>query len=83
MIKDITMTNNTSIKYNILHKYPTKIIDKHGPLRYFHKSKIAIKAKTWLTKGILKSFKIRTKYYKMYMQTSDQKWYDLYKPYRN
>ena len=77
------MANNTSIKYDILHKYLTKIIDKHSPLRYLNKNEIAIKAKPWLTRGILKSINIRTKYYKKYLQTNDEKWFDLYKLYRN
>ena len=83
MLNDINKTNNTSIKYNIFHKHLTDIIDKHAPLRFLNKNEIAIKAKPWLTRGTLKSIKIRTKYYKNYMQTNDQKWYELYKLYRN
>ena len=64
MVKDITMTNDTSVKYDILHKYITNIIDKHAPLRYLNKNEIVIKAKPWLTGGLLKSIKIKTKYYK-------------------
>ena len=79
MVKDITMTNDTSAKYDILHKYITNIIDKHAPLRYLNKNEIAIKAKPWLTGGLLKYIQIKTKYYKKYMQTNDQQWFDMYK----
>ena len=57
------------------------MIDKHAPLRCLTKNEMAIKAKPWLTKGILKSIKVRINYYKKFMSTKDQKWYNRYKVY--
>ena len=47
------------------------------------KREVTIKTKPWLTKGILKSIKIRTTDYKKFMNTKKHKWYDEYRIYRD
>ena len=73
----------TNEKYNIFHEYFTSILDKHAPMRYLTKSKIAIKIKPWLTTGILKSISKKTVYYKKFMTTKLDKCYNQYKLYRD
>ena len=83
IIQKINNSENTSQKYDIFCKHLNSTIDKHAPQRYLTKNEMAIKTKPWLTKGILKSINRRIQYYKKFMSTNNQKWYDLYKIYRD
>ena len=76
-------SNDTSIKYDIFHNHLLQTLDKHTPIVYLSKREVTIKTKPWLTKGILKSIKIRTTYYKKFMNTKKHKWYDKYRIYRD
>ena len=78
-IQKIYNSENATEKYDIFLKHLNTTIDKHAPLRYLTKIEMAIKAKPWLTKGILKSINVRIKYYKTFMSSNDQKWYNIYK----
>ena len=69
----IWQTTKQYKKYDIFHKHLNTTIDKHAPLRYLTKNEMAIKAKPWLTKGILKSINVRIKYYKTFISSNDQK----------
>ena len=82
-IQKIYNCENATVKYDIFHKHLNTMIDKHAPLRYLTKNEMAIKAKPWLTKDILKSINVRIKYYKTFMSSNDQKWYNIYKVYRD
>ena len=57
-------SNNTSTKHDIFHEHLLQTLDKHAPIVYLSKREVTIKTKPWLTKGILKSIKIRTTFYK-------------------
>ena len=70
-------------KYDIFYENMNTMIDKRAPLRCLTKNDMAVKAKPWLTKGILKSINVRINYYKKCMSTKDQKWYNSYKVYRD
>ena len=76
-------SNNTSIKYDIFHNHLLQTLDKHAPIVYLSKREVTIKTKRWLTKGILKSIKIRTTYHKKFMNTKKHNWYDKYRIYRD
>ena len=56
---------------------------KHAPIQYLSNKEIELKMNHWLTNGLLKSIKIRTKYYKKFMKTKDKKHYAKYKIYRD
>ena len=56
---------------------------KHAPIQYLSKKEIELKMNPWLTNGLLKSIKIKTKYYKKFMKTKNKKHYAKYKIYRD
>ena len=72
----------TSKKYDVFHEHFTSTSDKHAPMRNLTKPELAIKLKPWLTTGILKSKSKNMFYYKRFMTTKLDKWYNQYKLYR-
>ena len=60
-----------------------KTMEKHAPIQYLSEKEIELKMNPWLTTGILKYIKIRTKYYKTFMKTKDKQHYAKYKIYRD
>ena len=83
LVNKIHESDDTNSKYDIFTNSITTIIDKHAPLKNITKNDLDLKIKPWLTKGILKSIKKRTMYYKKYLSSRNNKWYDLYKLYKD
>ena len=46
------------------------VLDKHAPLKYLTKKQLKSHGKPWITKGILKSIKIKDRIYKKYLKTN-------------
>ena len=81
----IETENNTNVNYayKIFDEYLKNTIEKHAPTKYLSKKEAELKMNPWLTKGILKSIKIKTKYYKKFMASKDKEHYNIYKLYRD
>ena len=60
-----------------------KTMGKRAPIQYLSNKEIELKMNPWLTNGLFKSIKIRTKYYKKIMKRKDKKHYAKYKIYRD
>ena len=62
--QEMLKTKNVNSRYTIFQEHFGKIMNKHAPIRYLSKKEVELKMNPWLTKGILKSIKIKTRYYK-------------------
>ena len=60
----IINSNNVNGKYDIFQKHLERTMEKHAPLKNLSKKETELKLNPWLTKGILKSIRVKTKYYK-------------------
>ena len=53
----------TNDKYNIFHNYVLNVINKHVPLKTMSKKESIGALKPWLSKGILRSIKLKINYF--------------------
>ena len=67
VINTIINCDHTSQKFDIFQEHLNETLNCHVPLKNMSKREITQQQKPWLTKAILKSIKIRTKYYKQFM----------------
>ena len=58
--------------YDYSHKMLLNILNKHFPIKTLSKKEIELERKPWITKGILKSTKIKNKTYKEFIRTKDK-----------
>ena len=73
----------TNEMFNSLHKNFLHTLNKHAPLKYLSKREKKIRQKPWLTKGILKSIKVKRKFLKHFKDTQNKDYYNKYKIYRD
>ena len=66
IIKD---DDNPNDSLNQLVKIFDNILDKHAPFKKLSKKQAKVQSKPWITKGILKSIKVKDKLYKTYLKT--------------
>ena len=65
--------------YDYSHKMLLNILNEHLPLKILSKKEIELERKPWITRGILKSTKIKNKTYKVFIRTkSKDKKSDVY-----
>ena len=76
-------SRNVNYVYKIFNEHLNNTIEKHAPTKYLSKKETELKMNPWLTKGILKSIKIKTKYYKKFMASKGKEHYNIYKLYRD
>ena len=67
----------------LFHKNFMETLNKHAPLQYLSKRMSKSKQKPWLTKGILKSIKVKRQLFKLYKTTQAMGHYTKYKIYRD
>ena len=79
----IESSDDTNEKYDILHNHILSTINKHAPLKTLSNSESKNLLKPWITKGLLKSIKLKNKYYHKYIKNKDPFWYTKYKHYRD
>ena len=61
-----------------------EVLDLMAPIKLLSKKEANLKSKPWITKGILKSIKVRDKLYKRYLSGNSKDIYlQKYKQYRN
>ena len=60
-----------------------EIIDKIAPFRTLSKRDKKLREKSWITKGILQSIRIKNNLYNRYIRKHDQFWYHRYNFYRS
>ena len=61
----------------------TQIIDKHAPMKQASQSRIKQLSKPWLSKGLIKSIKVKQKLYHTHFLSKDPFKISLYKSYSN
>ena len=61
----------------------TDTVNFHAPYRRTTRKEKKLKEKPWLTKGLLKSIKQKSKMYKKFLDRSNCSLYTQYKKYRN
>ena len=59
------------------------VVNSHAPRRVASKKEMKLKQKPWMTKGLLKSIKLKNKMYKQFLKKQDLIQYSEYKKYRN
>ena len=80
---DLLQYEDCNIMYNKFHeKYP-QVIDKNIPYKILSNKETKLKRKSWISKVILTSVKIKSILYRKYLQKQDIFWYERYKFYRN
>ena len=72
----------TELSNNIINSF-TNTLDVHAPIVKRTRKEMKNRKKTWLTKGILDSIKIKTKWFKKYMKLKNTHNYSQYKLYRD
>ena len=60
-----------------------EIIDKIAPFRTLSKRDKKLREKSWITKGILQSIRIKNNLYNRYIRKHDLLWYHRYMFYRS
>ena len=83
--KIINSKDSIDSKFECLLEKVKEISDKNIPTRKLSKSKLKLKSKPWITKGILKSIRYKNKLYKMLCKNnfSNPQKVKEYKTYRN
>ena len=56
---ELTNAQNANFAYSIFHKKFQSLLNKHAPLRFLSRREVKLKQKPWITKGILKSIKVK------------------------
>ena len=79
----LTNLSSTNDKYNYFHNELLSTINKHAPLVKLSKRKRKNNKKPWISKGILRSIRIKNKYYSRFISSNDNQAYQKYKQYRN
>ena len=79
----IEKTNDTNKKYEILHKQIINTLDDLAPYKRMSKKQQKQKLKPWITAGLLTSIKKKNYFYKKFVKTKDNKFYLLYKSFRD
>ena len=64
----IESSDDTNEKYDMLHNHILSTINKHAPLKTLSNSESKNLLKPWITKGLLKSIKLKNKYYHKYIK---------------
>ena len=75
--------NNLDTQWNEFESIFNKTVFLHAPLRPMTRREKRIKAKPWLTKGILKSINTKSKLYKIEIKNKSNQLSSYYKRYRN
>ncbi len=72
-------------KFEMLSSALKSVLDKHMPLKKLSRKEERLKAKPWITRGILRSIKTRNQLYKILVKTNfkDRKLLSKYKKFRN
>ena len=60
-----------------------EVLDLMAPIKPLSKKEANLKIKPWITKGILKSIKVRDRLYKKYLSKKSNIYLQKYKQYRN
>lgn len=88
-VKNLNLQSNlynlhsTEDKYSYFHNNLLELINLHAPLKKVSKRQLKQSKKPWITKGILKSIKIKNKLYVNYISSKDATNFEKYKIYRN
>jgi len=82
IMENINNSNNTNVKYEILHKHIVSTLDDQAPYKKITKKIIKQQQKPWITSGILKSINKKNRLYKKFVKTQDKQYYIKYKYYR-
>ena len=73
---------NTNEKTQLFHKNFMKAYNTHAPIKILSSKATKTKLKPWLTKGILKSIKVKRKYLSQYNTSKDPQCLIHFKVYR-
>ena len=74
---------DTNNKYDSFHTALIQTLDEHAPYKKISRKESKLKLKPWLTKGILKSIKLKNILYKKFIRNKDPFIYTRYKTYRD
>ena len=66
----------------VFHKHFLQTYNKHAPLKILSKEANKTKQKPWLTKGVLKSIKVKRRLFNNYKKTLNKAFHTKYKIYR-
>ena len=86
---NVLNTNSMDINQSFSNFYTiiNNILDIHAPFKKLSKREIKLKSKPWITKGILKSIKIKNKIHKKFLKAKDpirkENLLNTFKIYRN
>ena len=77
-----TLAFDTNQNYEIFANHINNVINQHVPLRPLSKTECEIRNKPWLSRGLIKTTKNKTKFYKKYISTNNPIWFDKYDNHR-
>ena len=83
ILTKISNANDANNSYNIFYSHIQETLNKHAPNKNLSRKETNLMQKPWLSKGILKSIKIRATLYKKFLKSKDQTFYNQYKIYRD
>ena len=81
-LKNIIFANVSELD-NEFHSKMIAVIDTNAPYKTLSKQESKTKQKPWITESIINSIKTKDIYYKKFVKTRSQFWYDRCKCYRN
>lgn len=75
--------DDVNIYFDSFYDKLTEIVDKHVPIKKISKRRAKLLSKPWITKAILKSIKVKNKFYTKYIKYRNDYYFSKYKAYRN
>ncbi len=82
-MKSFDDSKDVNHNYDTFQDHFIKCLDKYAPLKKLSKRKEKMKKKPWINKEILKSIRMRDKFYKKFIKTKNPEWEVKYKSHRN
>ena len=79
----ISSINNARQAYSFFQKSFLNILNHHAPFRFLTKKQQELEQKLWITKGILISTHVKSKWFRLFKKTQQTRFYKLFKSYRD
>ena len=83
LFSNISNDSNPSTFFDCFYTKISNIVDKHVPIKELSKKEKKVQSKPWITYGIRTSIQIKNTFYKKYLKTKYQFYFDRFKFYRN
>ena len=83
---NVLRDSNISSRHNLYDKFVTKfenVVDKFSPMRKASRKENKLRCKLWLSRGLLKSIRIKNKMYNNFREKPDTSQSHKYKIYRS